>query len=191
MRKIVVFNYVSVDGFFAGPNGEMDLFLNISKDHEFNSFVDEGSKSGGALIFGRRTYEVMKSYWPTPDAIENNPGMAEVMNNIPKIVFSKTLQRVDEEPYWKNITLFHEIKAEEIVKLKEQEGKGITILGSGTIVQQLANFGLIDEYQLLVVPVVLGVGKSLFKDVKKMNLKLLDARTFGNGIVLLRYQPIK
>jgi dihydrofolate reductase len=133
----------------------------------------------------------MKSYWPTAGAIENDPGMAEVMNNIPKIVFSKTLQRVAEGPYWKNIALFHEIEPEEIVKLKEQEGKGITILGNGTIVQQLANFGLIDEYQLLVVPVVLGVGKSLFKDVKKMNLKLLDARTFRNGIVLLRYQPIK
>ena len=86
---------------------------------------------------------------------------------------------------------FHEIKPEEIVKLKEQEGKGMTILGSGTIVQQLTTLGLIDEYQLVVVPVVLGSGKALFKDVKNTNLKLLEARAFGNGVVLLRYQPTK
>jgi dihydrofolate reductase len=98
---------------------------------------------------------------------------------------------VEEGPNWKNIKLFHEIKPKEIIRLKEQKGKDITILGSGTIVQQLANLGLIDEYQLMVVPVVLGAGKCLFKDVKEMNLKLLEARSFKNGIVSLRYQPIK
>ncbi len=86
--------------------------------------------------------------------------------------------------------LFHEIKPEEIIKLKEQEGEDFTILGSGTIVQQFADFGLIDEYQLVIVPVILGAGKCLFKDVKKMNLKLLGTRAFKNGIVLLRYRPI-
>jgi dihydrofolate reductase len=191
MRKIIVFNYVSVDGFFAGSSGEMDLFININKDDEFNAFTHEASKSGGALIFGRVTYEVMESYWPTADAIKNDPSMAEVMNNIPKIVFSKTLQSVKEGPNWKNITLFHEIKPQKIVKLKEQEGKDITILGSGSIIQQLANLDLIDEYQLLIVPVVLGTGKSLFKNVKKMNLNLLDTITFRNGIVMLRYQSKK
>ena len=117
--------------------------------------------------------------------------MAEVMNNIPKIVFSKTLQSVEEGPHWKNIKLFHEINPGEMIKLKEQEGKGIAILGSGTIVQQFANFGLIDECILQVNPVILGAGKNLFADVEKMNLKLLEARTFKNGIVWLRYQPIK
>jgi dihydrofolate reductase len=131
---------------------------------------------------------MMKSYWPTPDAIKNDPGMARVVNNSPKIVFSKKLQNAEEGANWKNIKLFHEINLEEIIKLKKQEGEDFTILGSGSIVQQCANLGLIDEYQLVVVPVVLGVGKSLFKDVKKMNLKLLEARSFKNGIVLLKYR---
>jgi dihydrofolate reductase len=96
---------------------------------------------------------------------------------------------VEEGPNWKNIKLFHEIKPEEIIRLKEQQGKDFTILGSGTIVQQFANLGLIDEYHLVVVPIILGTGKLLFKDVKKTNLKLLGAREFKNGIVLLKYRP--
>jgi dihydrofolate reductase len=97
---------------------------------------------------------------------------------------------VEEETNWKNVTLFHEIKREEIVKLKEQNGRSIVILGSGTIVQQFAKLDLIDEYDLLVNPVILGIGKSMFKDVK-MNLELIDSRRFRNGLVLLRYQPVK
>ncbi len=191
MRKISVFNFVSVDGFFAGPYGELDWFALIKKDDEYDKYSRQGKKSGSTLIFGHTTYEMMKSYWPTPGAIKNDPGMAEAVNNNPKIVFSKTLQSVEEGPHWKNIKLLHEIEPEEIIKLKEQEGKDITILGSGTIVQQFADLGLIDEYLLLVIPVVLGAGKYLFKDVKKMNLNLLEARAFKNGIVVLRYQPAK
>jgi len=191
MKTISVFNHVTVDGFFAGPHGEIDWFKLIKKDNAFEAYTHQQSQSGGGLMFGRATYEMMKSYWPTPDAIKNDPGMAKVVNNSPKIVFSKTLQSVEEGPNWKNIKLFHEIDPEEIIKLKEQEGKGITILGSGTIVQQFANLGLIDEYLLLVVPVIFGSGKYLFDGVKKMNLKLLEARAFKNGVVLLRYQPAK
>jgi dihydrofolate reductase len=187
MRKITVFNFVTVDGFFAGPHGEIDWFKLIKKDDEYDNFIHEQSKSGDTLIFGHTTYEMMKGYWPTPDAIKNDPDMAKVVNNSLKIVFSKTLQTVEEGPNWKNIKLFHEIKQEEILKLKEE--KDMTILGSGTIVQQFANLGLIDEYSLAIVPVILGAGKSLFKDVKKINLKPTDARTFRNGIVLLTYKP--
>jgi dihydrofolate reductase len=111
------------------------------------------------------------------------------VNTSPKIVFSKTLWKVEEGANWKNIKIFHEIKPEEIFKLKEQEGKDFTILGSGSIIQQFANLDLIDEYNLVVVPVVLGVGKSLFKDVTKRKLKLLETKTFKNGIVLLKYRP--
>ncbi len=189
MRKIAVFNHVTIDGFFAGPSGEIDWFKVIKKDDEWEKYTHGQTKSGSALIFGHTTYEVMKSYWPTPDAIKNDPDMAKVMNNSPKIVFSKTLQSVEEGPDWKNIRILNEIRKEEILKLKEKED--IMIMGSGTIVQQLANLDLIDEYSLVVVPIILGVGKPLFKDVKKMNLKLLEARAFKNGIVLLRYQPIR
>ncbi len=190
MRKISVFIHVTVDGFFAGPNGEIDWFKVIRKADEWEKYTHEQSaRSGNTLIFGHTTYEMMKSYWPTPDAIKNDPGMAGVVNNSPKIVFSKTLQNAEEGPNWKNIKLFHEIKTEEITRLKEQEGENFTILGSGSLVQQFANLGLIDEYQLVVVPIILGAGKSLFKDVKTMNLKLLGSRAFKNGIVLLKYRP--
>ncbi len=189
MKKITVFNHVTVDGFFAGPHGEIDWFMLIKIDDEWNKYTHRQSKSGNTLIFGHTTYEMMKSYWPTPDAIKNDPNMAKVVNNSPKIVFSKTLQSVEEGPNWKNITLFHEIKPEEILKLKEE--RDMTILGSGTIVQQFVNLNLIDEYALVVVPVILGAGKPLFKEVKNMNLKLHEARAFKNGIVLLRYQPMR
>ncbi len=181
---------MTIDGFFAGPNGEMDWFMSVKKDDEYEAYTHEQSaRSGNTLIFGHTTYEMMKSYWPTPDAIKNDPDMAWVVNNSPKTVFSKSLLKVEEGPNWRNIRLFHEIKREEIIRLKEREGKDFTILGSGSIVQQFANLGLIDEYQFVIVPVVLGSGKSLFKDVKKMNLKLLEARSFKNGIVLLKYRP--
>jgi dihydrofolate reductase len=189
MGKISTFTYVSLDGFYAGPNGEIDWFKGNRPDAEYDQFTHEGSKSGNTLIFGRATYEIMKSYWPTPDAVKSDPDMAEVVNSSPKIVFSKTLRKVDEGAHWKNIKLLQEIRAEEIVELKEQEDKGMTILGSGTIIQQLSNLGLVDEYGLLIIPVILGVGRPLFKDVKKASLDLLETRSFQNGIVWLRYRP--
>ena len=189
MRKITVFNNVSVDGFFAGPHGEIDWFKVIRADAEYDAFTRRNSQSGGVLMFGHTTYDMMRAFWPTAEALKSSPDMAEIMDSSPKIVFSRALQSVEEEPRWKNITLFHEIRPEEIIKLKEQAGNDLTILGSGTIVQQLADLGFIDEYALVVVPVLLGSGKPLFKDVKSRNLKLLEAKSFKNGIVWLRYQP--
>lgn len=190
MKTISVFNHVTVDGFFAGPNGEIDWFKEIQKDDEWEQYThSQSSQSGNTLLFGRRTYEMMKSFWPTRDAIESDPDMAKVMNTSPKIVFSKTLRKIEEEPHWKNIRLFHDIRLEDMRKLKETED--MLILGSGTIVQQLANLGLIDEYHLVAVPIVLGAGKSLFRDVDTTNLRLIESRAFKNGIVMLRYQPRK
>lgn len=187
MGKIGVFNYVSADGFFAGPNGEIDWFKAIQKDKEWDKYTHGQAGLGGALMFGHKTYEMMKSFWPTKEAIKADPGMAKVLNNNQKIVFSKTLGSAEEGPNWKNIMVLHEIRPEEIRKMKEKSD--IMLLGSGTIVQQLASLGLIDEYNLVVVPIILGTGKSLFKDVKQTNLKLLEARPFKNGIVLLKYRP--
>ena len=187
MRKIIVFNLITVDGFFAGPNGEIDWH---NYDDEMGAHSAEQMKSLGALVFGKTTYELMASYWPTPDGVKSEPVVAGIMNNIPKIVFSKTLQEVKDCPLWKNVKVFHEIKPEEIIKMKEQEGGDIAIFGSGTIVQQFTNLGLIDEYRLIVNPLILGNGKLLFKDIKKINLKLLETRTFRNGNVLLTYRPV-
>ena len=186
MRKIIVFNLVTIDGFFAGPNGEIDWH---NYDDEIGAFSAEQMKTLGALIFGKTTYELMAGYWPTPEGIKSEPVVAGIMNSIPKIVFSKTMKEVKDGPVWKNVKVFREINPREIIKMKEQDGKDIAIFGSGTIVQQLANLGLIDEYRLLVNPLILGAGKPLFKDVKKTNLKLLGARTFKDGNVLLTYEP--
>lgn len=187
MNTITVFDHISIDGFFAGPHEEIDWFQDVHDD-EWNRYAQgHADLSHHTLMLGHRTYEMMKSWWPTPAAMQMDSRMAEVMNNSPKIVFSRTIKSIKEEAHWKNIRLFREIKPQEIRKLKESGN--ITILGSGSIVQQVANLGLIDEYSLVVVPIVLGAGKPMFKDVERLNLKLLEAKTFKNGVVVLRYQP--
>ena len=189
MRKIIVYNLVTVDGYFAGPNGEIDWH---NYDEEMSAHSTEQMKTLGTLIFGETTYELMAGYWPTPEGIKSEPVVAEILNTIPKIVFSKTMQDVKDGPVWKNVRVFHEINSEEIIKLKKQEGKDIAIFGSGTIVQQLTNLGLIDEYRLVVNPLILGSGKLLFKDINnKINLELLSTKTFKNGNVLLTYSSKK
>jgi dihydrofolate reductase len=133
----------------------------------------------------------MASYWPTPQGIKSGSVVATIMNSIPKFVFSKTLQAVKDGPVWKNVTVLRTINPSEIIALKKQKGKDIAILGSGTIVQQFTNLGLIDEYQLIVNPLVLGKGKSLFQDIKERHdLKLENTRVFRNGNVLLHYRSV-
>jgi dihydrofolate reductase len=186
MRKLVVFNQVSLDGYFADLNGGMSWAHRDPGDTEWTAFVEENAKSGGQLLFGRITYEHMASFWPTPYAVENIPAVAERMNALPKIVFSRTL---DEAP-WENTRLVKSGMAGEIRRLKKQQGKPMAILGSGSIVSQLASRGLIDEYQIVVNPIVLGKGRTLFDDVKAtLPLKLTRTRTFANGNVLLCYEP--
>jgi dihydrofolate reductase len=189
MGKVTAFIHVSVDGFFAGPNGEIDWFKEGQQDPEYNAYTHEQSQSGSTLIFGRTTYGMMKSYWPTREAIKADPEMARIVNQSPKLVFSRTLRRVEEGPTWKNVELAHEIDPADIRKRKKGARGGFTILGSGSIVQQFANNGLLDEYTLVVVPIVLGKGKSLFKGVKKTQLKLDESRSFKNGLAVLTYRP--
>jgi dihydrofolate reductase len=185
MRKIIAFTNISVDGFFAGPNGEIDWFK--GSDDEEKDFSHAAVNQPATLIFGRTTYEMMAGYWPTPDAVRNDPVIARVMNNSPKIVFSKTMKPVKDGPVWKNVKVLHEINPEEIAKLKTQGGGNMVILGSGMIVQQLANLNLFDEFELMVHPLVLGAGKYLFNGISRMKLKLLTTRTFGSGKVFLSY----
>ena len=185
MRKLFVFNLVTLDGYFEGPNREID-WHNV--DAEFNEYAIDMLNSVDALIFGRVTYDLMASYWPTPDAIKNDPIVAEKMNTLPKIVFSRTLEKVE----WNNTRLVKANIEEEIKKMKKQSGKDMALLGSGSILSQFARQGLMDEYRIMVNPVVLGDGKPLFKDIKdRLNLKLTNTRTFGNGNVLLYYQPVE
>jgi len=187
MSAISTFTHVSLDGFFAGPNGEIDWFHSIEHDPEYDAYIHAQATAGAStLLFGRTTYDMMKSFWPTPEADKTDAAMARVMRNSPKVVVSKTLKSVGGEPNWKNVTVIHEIDHNEIVKLKQQAD--VTVLGSGSVVQQLSNLGLIDEYRLIVVSLILGAGKYLFHDVQKRALKLQEARQFRNGIAVLRYR---
>jgi dihydrofolate reductase len=185
MRKLVVFNQVTLDGYIADINGDMSWAQ--KQDAEWNTFVHENARGGGELLFGRITYELMTSYWPTPYAMQNDPIVAERMNNLPKVVFSRTLDKAS----WNNTKLVKGDLAAEIRKMKKEPGENMVIFGSGSIVSQLAPEGLIDEYQIVVNPVVLGKGKTMFEGIKeKLTLKLTKTRTFGNGNVLLCYEPM-
>ncbi len=187
MRELVVFNNVTLDGYFAGVNGDFSWAHSGNDDAEFNAFVAENASGGGQLLFGRITYELMASYWPTSNAIQNDPIVADRMNSMPKVVFSRTLDKVS----WSNTKLVKGDIASEIRKMKKQPGKGMAILGSGSIVSQLAPEGLIDEYQVVVNPVVLGKGRTMFDGIKEMlTLKLTKTRTFANGKVFLCYEPM-
>lgn len=182
MRKIIVFNHITLDGFFAGPHGELDWPQ--KDDGESVDLAREGRTEVDTYIFGRRTFEMMASYWPTPAAREQNQFFAGILNSSRKIVFSRTLAKTD----WPPTQIVREIDREMILGWKREPGKNMMIFGSGTIVQQLAKLGMIDEYQLVLNPVVLGRGKPLFTDTPG-RLELAYSRTFGNGNVLLVYHP--
>jgi dihydrofolate reductase len=183
MRKLIVFNQVSLDGYFVDASGDMSWAH--KDDPEWNAFGAENASGGGELVFGRITYEMMASFWPTPQAMQMMPVVAEGMNKSPKIVFSRTLDGAS----WNNTRLIKGDIAAQMRKLKEETGPGMAILGSGSIVAQLAQAGLIDEYQFVTNPIVLGGGRTMFEGVKeKLHLKLIHSRTFNNGNVLLRYE---
>lgn len=182
MRKLFAFNMITLDGFFEGPNQDIS-WHNV--DEEFNQFAIEQTSSLGTILFGRKTYEVMASYWPTESAIKDDPAVAGLMNSVPKIVFSRTLQKAE----WNNSRLIKDNIAEEILKLKKQPGKEMAVFGSADLLSTLIELDLIDEHRIMVNPVVLGSGTPLFKDVKnRLNLKLIQSRTFASGNVLLYYQ---
>jgi len=188
MGKISVFENISLDGYFAGPNGEIDWFVAHPGNQEENEYAVDSVKSTGTLLFGRVTYEIMAGYWPTDAAMKNSPQLAERMNNIPKIVFSRTLDNVE----WNNTRLVKENIEKEIEMMKNQTVNSMTILGSGSIVSAFAQRGLIDEYEFMVNPVVLGGGRSIFQGIRnRLHLKLLKTRTFKSGNVLLQYQLVK
>ncbi len=180
MRKIIVSNMVSMDGFIAGPNGEIDWFV---WDSELERRTIEMMGTIDTILFGRVTYELMANYWP--NTTEDNPYIKERMNGVSKIVFSRTLDKVE----WNNSSLVSEIDPERILRMKRMAGKNIAIFGSGQIVSAMARLGLIDEYRIVVNPVILGDGKSMFKGLKdSQKLKLIDTMQFGSGVAILSYQ---
>ncbi len=185
MRKIIMFNRVSMDGFFAGPNGEShEWFI---QDPEVDKAAHEMMEPD-TVLFGRVTYHIFENFWPKqatdPEASKEAKATAEELKKMTKIVFSRRLKEV----VWENSKLMNGNLIEEVKKLKQDNAPDMVIFGSGSIVQQLSAAGLMDEYLFVVTPVILGAGKSLFKDVNKLDLKLLEVRDFKSGNVILHYQ---
>jgi dihydrofolate reductase len=182
VRKLFSFNLITLDGFFEGPQQDLG-WHNV--DGEFNEFAIAQLDTIGTIVFGRITYLGMASFWPTPFALENDPVVAGLMNSIPKVVVSRTLDQAE----WNNTRLIKANVAAEIATLKQQPGKDLAIFGSANLTASLMQEGLVDELRIMVNPVILGQGSPLFKDVnERVNLKLSSTRVFRNGNVMLYYQ---
>lgn len=183
MSKLILFNMVTLDGYFTGPGGDINWH---TVDEEFNQFAVEQLNTASGLIFGRVTYELMANYWPTPAAIADDPGVANRMNALPKIVFSRTLSHAD----WHNTRMVNAVIPEEINQLKQQPGGDLLLFGSARLTAALAQENLIDEYRLMFAPVILGDGRPLFENIPQpLKLNLLHSRKFQNGNLLQIYHP--
>ena len=189
MRKVISFMHVSLDGFTTGPNGELEWAI---VDEELNPYVDALFKKVDVALYGRVTYQLMESYWPTvltdPTAAPRDLAHARWVDAISKIVFSRTLSHVE----WKNTRLVKDQIAEEIASLKQEPGLDLMIFGSPRLTHTFMHLGLIDEYRIFLNPIVLGGGIPLFQGISDWTkLKLVEATTFQAGVVGLHYQVIQ
>jgi dihydrofolate reductase len=183
MRKLIYSMGVSLDGFIAGPDGEIDW---SAPDEELHRFHNQQVRETDAQLYGRRLYEVM-TYWETadqkPSLPEHELEFARIWKDTPKIVFSKTLEKVEG-----NARLVRDSAGEEVARLKEQPGKDLAVGGAG-LASTVMKLGLIDEYRLFVSPVVLGGGTPYFPPLeKRINLELVETRAFGSRVVYVRYR---
>jgi dihydrofolate reductase len=178
MRKVIVSNLASVDGFFEGPNKELDWHV---VDDEFHEYAKEMLRRADVLLFGAATYKLMAAYWPNPPADE----IADKMTSLPKIIFSKTLKKAA----WNNSRVVSGDIQEEISRLKKESGKDLVVLGSAKLASFLLQLGLADEYRVIVNPVLLGKGSPLFADIpESIRLKLQATKVLASGVVILSYQ---
>lgn len=184
MRNVIMWNVMTIDGFFEGPKSWDIDFHNYAWGEELEQFSIEQSKSVGTLLFGRVTYEGMAAYWSTENAEKGET--TDFMNSVPKIVFSKTLEKAD----WNNTRLVKTNAEDEVAKLKQESGKDLYIFGSANLSASLMKRGLIDEYRLGIAPVVLGGGNPLFKPMPSVPMKLLEARPLKTGCIIAYYQPV-
>lgn len=183
MGRLTLFNQVSLDGYFTDARGDMSWAH--KSDPEWAEFTTRNAQGDAILLFGRVTYELMKSFWPTPAARETMPEVAAAMNRLRKVVFSRTLK----EAGWSNATVVHDDPAEAVRVMRQRERQDMVIMGSGQIVARLAQADLIDVYQMVVNPIVLGAGRTMFDGVdRRPVLKLADTRQFTNGNVVLWYE---
>ena len=185
MARVFVFNSVTLDGYFTDASGNMSWAH--KNDPEWLAFTVENAKGGVTMLFGRVTYELMASFWPTPMALQQMPEVAKSMNSANKVVFSRTLDHAE----WSNTRLVKSGLTEEVLRLKKESQEDILIMGSGTIISQLAQHGLIDEYQIVLNPIALGSGRTMFEGMgKPVGFRRTNSRTFENGNVVLWYEPV-
>jgi dihydrofolate reductase len=192
MRRVIFLIHLSLDGYAAGPNDELDW---IAYDDELEQYAHAMHDETDAVIWGRRTYEGMAGYWLTvpgnPNSTSAELEHARFLDNATKIVVSRTLDHID----WnntQNTVLIKDNIAEAINKIKQQPGKDIWLLGSTALAQTFMELDLIDDYRINLNPTTLGSGKSLFGGVTRpISLKLLESRPFKSGVVALRYEPVR
>lgn len=183
MKKLVVFESISIDGYFVDARGDMSFAHAGREDAEFADWVAGNASGGGELLFGRKTYEMMAAFWPTPMAAQQMPVLAKAMNARVKHVASRTI-----EPTWTNSHLLKGDLVEAVRELKAGDGPGIAVLGSGSIAAQLDDADLVDEYQFVIVPIALGHGHTVFS--RRRDLRLVDHRAFRCGNVALTYAAL-
>jgi len=187
MRKISVFNFLTLNGFFKGDNDDISWHQHGGEEADFAGDAANPAEPN-ALMFGRTTYQMMASFWPTEAGKKMNPRVAEGMNRSQKFVFSRTLKSAD----WKGTEILSGDIVKETIRVKKTKGSDITILGSGSIVTQLAAHGLIDSFSLMIDPVVLGSGTSLFSGIPhQLDFTLKKTRTFKSGVLLVEYDVKK
>jgi dihydrofolate reductase len=184
MRKLNCFNFISLNGFYKGANEDYSWHVH---DEEGGKYSEENLKGGGTLVFGRVTYQMMEKSWTSEWALTNMPKVAEGMNKAEKIVFSNTLEKAT----WQNTALVKGDLIENVKKLKQMPGSDMCILGSGSVIAQLADHNLIDVYQLMIDPLVLAEGTPLFNNMKnRLNLKLTSTKVFKSGSVVMSYERV-
>jgi dihydrofolate reductase len=178
MRKLIMWNMITLDGFFEGPSHDIGWFV---FDDELESYIHETQLASDTLLFGRVTYEMMAAYWPSAEG-----QIADFMNSARKLVATRTLEKGE----WNNTSLIRDNVPEEAARLKQEAGKDVFVFGSANLSSTLMSRGLFDEYRIAVNPVVLGSGTPLFKNGSdRLDLKLLETRPLKSGVVILHYAP--
>ena len=185
MKKLTSYTFISLNGFYKGNYEDISWHTHGAEESEH---AKEGLAGNNILLFGRKTYEMMSSYWPTPSAIASAPEIANGMNSAEKIVFSRTLK----DSTWTNTRIISANVSEQIKRLKDTGEKNMTILGSGSILTFFAQSNLIDEYQFMIDPVILGEGSTVLKNItKNLSLKLIRSKVYKSGVILACYEPVQ
>jgi dihydrofolate reductase len=181
VRRVILSNAITIDGYFDEPETADIAFRHFPGGRKFKEYILNQNRSAGAILFGRKTYEAFVQFWPYQSGPE-----ADLLNQLPKIVFSRSLKGVG----WKHATLEREDAVKVVAKMRRGSGRDLLIFGSGELAMSLMRAGLIDEYRLAVIPLVLGGGTPMFPPgPKAFPMLLLEARPLDGGYVLLRYRP--